>query len=732
MKRIITLSSIVALTLGIISCDNENLEGDFEPTDYTVKGKVEKGPFISGSTINLQPMNAKLSPNGSTYTTLVTDNAGNYAFNTTTLETPYVQLTANGYFYNEISGNLSNGTLSLRALVNLADQSSVNINVLTHLKYARVLDLIEKDKKSYKEANKQAQEELLGAFGLQRYADTDVSNISISSGTPEAGALIAISSLIMINRNEAQMSEYLAKLSNEFGEMGAFSVETKEIIKKDREAIYKILGNIRWNTTPSISENIIKRYEELGQAVTVLPLYYYYDWDDDGIAGNEFYDKDDNPPTLSAKEIIVPKEGGQYLITIESEIKLYTAQLNSLNEVTLDNFWSDLYDRDMNPGIIEATLSGDSLKISVSETKSRRRHITEIRLYDYSGYDVACLNLIQEGNPELPAPRMGNDAQSVVASGYSSMMSAMKYMVNYVNNYGEKEDRSWYDLMDPKSSLISNLYYNYYRALDRINTVSDFDLERDAAFIVPVELFRSIAYYNMITLWGGVPYVTHSSLTYSNDLPRTPESLLLDTLQNILESILPELEEKKNAYNTDINDIFYSSKDVARILLADIYMYRNQYDKAKPYLNDVVATDHYNLNPEDDIIMAYVSDERDIPSSNYKTYQLFTYSDVLLSLAECDYNLNNMTEAWTNARLVSDAKQTFKDTTAPEGLLEYISAVRKKSMNNIVGRFAFLKRTGLAKTELWLFDDYQLLLPIPYDELRYNHNITQNPGYEEQ
>lgn len=50
-------------------------------------------------------------------------------------------------------------------------------------------------------------------------------------------------------------------------------------------------------------------------------------------------------------------------------------------------------------------------------------------------------------------------------------------------------------------------------------------------------------------------------------------------------------------------------------------------------------------------------------------------------------------------------------------------------MNNIVGRFAFLKRTGLAKTELSIFDDYQLLLPLPYDVVRNYHNITQNPGY---
>ena len=306
MKRIISLFTISSLFLGIVSCDDKlGGEDNFEPTDYTVKGKVEKGPFISGSTINLQPMNAKMVPTGSTFSTTITDNAGNFAFNTATLETPYAQLTANGYFFNEVTGQLSNGTLSLRALVDLSEQSTVNVNILTHLKYARILDLVEKDNKKYKEANKQAQEELLTAFGLQRYTDTDASNYSITAGTPEAAALIAISALILKNRSEAQVTEYLAKLSKEFGENGCFSVDTKQIIKNDRNALLKDLKKSE--------ENVKNRYSELGQTVTVMPLEYYFDWDDDGTAGNEFLGPD-NLPTLSKTEINVPKEGGEYTI----------------------------------------------------------------------------------------------------------------------------------------------------------------------------------------------------------------------------------------------------------------------------------------------------------------------------------------------------------------------------------------------------------------------------------
>ena len=217
-------------------------------------------------------MDSKLNPTGSSFSTLITDHAGNFSFGTTTLESPYAQLTANGYFYNEVTGVLSSGTLTLRALANIEEQSTVNVNILTHLKYSRIMDLVDKDNKTYAEANKQAQKELLTQFGLQRFADTDAANYSITSGTPEAGALVAISSLILKNRTEAQVTEYLAKLSKEFGETGAFSADTKAINKNDQNSL---LSDLR-----QIEKNIKARYQELGQNVTVDSLENYFDWDD--------------------------------------------------------------------------------------------------------------------------------------------------------------------------------------------------------------------------------------------------------------------------------------------------------------------------------------------------------------------------------------------------------------------------------------------------------------------
>ncbi len=91
----------------------------------------------------------------------------------------------------------------------------MNVNILTHWSTHSIQNLVENDHKSFDEANKQAQKELMKAFGLEKLANSDAANYSISSGTEEAAALIAISSMILAERSEAQVTEYLAKLSKD-------------------------------------------------------------------------------------------------------------------------------------------------------------------------------------------------------------------------------------------------------------------------------------------------------------------------------------------------------------------------------------------------------------------------------------------------------------------------------------------------------------------------------------
>ena len=101
IKHHFQAAALAALCFFTNSCSDDNSEGAYEPQTYNVSGKVEKGPFVSGSTITMQPMDAKMQASGESYSTTITDNAGNFTFGSKLFNAPFAELTANGYFFNE-------------------------------------------------------------------------------------------------------------------------------------------------------------------------------------------------------------------------------------------------------------------------------------------------------------------------------------------------------------------------------------------------------------------------------------------------------------------------------------------------------------------------------------------------------------------------------------------------------------------------------------------------------
>lgn len=362
-KNSFTSLILVAIcSLSYSSCSTSNSgEEEFTPQTYNVSGKVEKGPFVSGSTITIQPMDSKLQVLGSMFNTTILDNIGNFTFGSKEFQAPYAEMMATGYFFNEITGNLSGGVLVLRALVDLSNSSTVNVNILTHLKYSRIKNLIAGGK-SFKEANAQAQLELLTQFGLQRYSSKDVSQFSMGDGTDESAALIAISSLLLMKRSEGELTEYLSTLSQEFGKNGTFSEATKNQFKQDKQLLMRKLS--------SIQNNVKKRYADLGMSIKVENLASYFDWDDDGTAGNEIL-KDGESVSLDKTEISVPKEGGTYQISINSPIPVYLEITKVIS--TEYGSSSSIYEGDVSLiPTIEKSIDNKKLLIKVSESKSKK------------------------------------------------------------------------------------------------------------------------------------------------------------------------------------------------------------------------------------------------------------------------------------------------------------------------------------------------------------------------
>lgn len=741
--KVILKKAVVVVTIGMMamlqSCSsNDDLDG-YTPTNFNVGGKVEKGPFVRGTAIQMQPLDADLDETGESFTSTITDNEGTFTFGSKLLKSPYVKLSASGYYFNEVTGELSKGTLALNAVANLQNAADVNLNILAHLKYQRVMDLVAKDGKSFKEANNQAQEEVLKTFGLEKYAKTDVNHFSITSGTDEAAALIAVSSLILYNRSEAQITEYLSQLSEEFAEDGNFSETTKLQIRKDMFSLESKL--------PQIAENVKKRYQEMGKEVAVKNLIYYFDWDGDGTAGNEIA-PENHPVSLETNNINVPMEGGSYEVKVNTTVPVYLerpsfSEIENYPSVSVSG--TEIYETGSgNEPCINYTkeLNNNILKVVVKAASFRKEQAVSIPLYDGMGNEVACLNLTQQANPnaEIIVPRLGSVGISLVSDFMSSLSEAVNLEAGM--NYRYTKIINDFRFVAPISSSEPNIrkcWNDSYQALNMIARLYRADAMYRAVYSPYLNVYRDLCYYQMLIWWGGVVVMPNAGFEGYADsyVPRTSESSILQMLEEELVEAIRNLDEKKCvAFATNANDALFVSKDVARILLAKVYMYQQKWAAASNLLQQVVDKNIYSMekvptkytSESKDLILALkVGNESrasrvNVDGSPEEVVPIMTTTDVKLLYAECEIHLGNNAKSSKYISEVDNVNGISGTSVSVEGIKQLRKSLKLQDY------FAFLKRNGLAMKELGL-EKYQLLLPIPQNGIDMNPNLTQNPGY---
>lgn len=423
--------------------------------DYNITGKVEKGPFISGSSVTIDILNSGLRSTGKSYSSETTDNAGTFSLECKGADERYVELKANGYFFNEVHNTLSNGTLTLKALADLNNGSKVNINILTHIKSARTKNLVSSGI-DFSSANKQAQKELLDAFGLSSAIKKDVTAISIADGTEEAAALIAVSSLILMERTEAELTEYLTSISSYFAECGTLSEEVKDSIESDKKDLVKKL--------PDIASNITERYSSIGTPITVKELFCCIDWNNDGVAGNETL-KENEKVIVDPSEIEIPNEGGSYTVHINSPITVYLeSQVKNDSEEddvvifqpTIPNGSGTTRSASKSNSLIkyECELHDDILYINVAQLESSIDQKESIYLYDYKGDTVASIELKQKGV-----------AMSIdfCASYAENGTRAGSGIIPQFSVYGTKDNENLFNGTEIVYSEWSNRWHNMYQ-----------------------------------------------------------------------------------------------------------------------------------------------------------------------------------------------------------------------------------------------------------------------------
>ena len=219
--RIITGSSSSA-TSGNKTGDDAS-SSSVTPTDRTIKGVTQKGPFVKGSKVTVLELKSgrSLEQSGSTFIATIQENDGKFTLNARSMVSQFIELQAEGFYRNEVTGKKSSASLTLYALtdVMMRKGGAVNINLLTHLEYYRVRHLVIKENMKMDEAKEKAKNEILAAFGITGdFASSEDLDI-FSTGDGNA-ALLAISILMQHNLDVADLTELLTAFASDIEEDG--------------------------------------------------------------------------------------------------------------------------------------------------------------------------------------------------------------------------------------------------------------------------------------------------------------------------------------------------------------------------------------------------------------------------------------------------------------------------------------------------------------------------------
>ncbi len=261
-----TFLLVLVIVFFFFSCEEDEKNNDNQPLSIEkILGYVQKGPFINGTSIMVSELNEDLSQTGKTFSSQILDNKGSFELNDIELSSQYAEIKADGFYFNEITGEKSAAQLTLFAICDFADKSTVNVNILSHLEKGRIQYLISSGA-SFSVAKKQAQQEILNIFNMGKDDIQASEMLDISNAGDDNAILLAISLILQGFGSDADLTELLANFSTDIREDGVLN---SSILGSD------LINHAMLLQTDEIRQNLESRYQHLGVDATIPDFEKY-------------------------------------------------------------------------------------------------------------------------------------------------------------------------------------------------------------------------------------------------------------------------------------------------------------------------------------------------------------------------------------------------------------------------------------------------------------------------
>jgi len=281
----------LALTALLAACGGGSPSGSTTPVPpaatYTASaGVAQKGPLAAGSTVTAQELGLNLSATGSHYSYL-TDATGAFV-PSDKYASQYLSLTASGRYADEVTGQASDGAVTLQSYADLKAEQVVNVNVLTTLAFARTNTLLNTNGMTFAAARAQAEREVLGAFGIALpVSPGPFGTLDAGADTDGGSLLAALSSVVVQGRASADVGALLASLQSDIDAHGA------AISAANQQAL--ALGTQALNLN-AVATHLAATY---GRPFDANRLAQWIDQDGDGVIGRDEFRVDGATPGAS-------------------------------------------------------------------------------------------------------------------------------------------------------------------------------------------------------------------------------------------------------------------------------------------------------------------------------------------------------------------------------------------------------------------------------------------------
>lgn len=151
---------------------------------------------------------------------------------------------------------------------------------------------------------------------------------------------------------------------------------------------------------------------------------------------------------------------------------------------------------------------------------------------------------------------------------------------------------------DPANGVANSVYTGWFRVIHRSNVVIESSAKTTASFSTAVKtrvageakFLRALAYYELGTLWGGVPLYTEYVKSVDGSKPRA-------TQQEIYKQVIDDLKAAESALpdTYPASDAGRATKAAAQVLMARTYLQQGDYASAKTELEKVVNSGRYKI-----------------------------------------------------------------------------------------------------------------------------------------